>query len=167
MNDTHHWGPRFQCETCNKLFRSVSVADQHMGDVGYWQPKICCETCTKKFHDQTGVNHYMDALGYWAPKIACEFCDQKFYTPAAANQHMKDKNHYRNHCRDYDRRCQNENNLKMASHFISMPSVERPLCSNHGKFANSIFSQRLTAAPTSRVLSVNPISLPLVASPAT
>jgi hypothetical protein len=56
MDDTRHWEPQFECETCDKRFRTQLAADQYMDDMGYWEPQFECETCDKRFRTQLAAD---------------------------------------------------------------------------------------------------------------
>lgn len=108
MKDTGHFGPRFECESCTREFRSVHSAQQHMNSLGHWAPKFPCETCSAKFH-----------------------------TEKAAGQHMQARGHYQYHCKACKKSFPNGNSLQMASTLTYSIRVSRFFQSNHPKHLNS------------------------------
>ncbi|KAL5342499.1 hypothetical protein BJX70DRAFT_410019 [Aspergillus crustosus] len=110
LDDYDHW---VECETCPRSFYTHQSCNQHMNTLDHWAPRYDCETCTKVFLTQNAANQHMNVIGHWAPTFSCETCASMFHTEAAADQHMSAFRHYRNYCRDCDRRFQNENNLRM------------------------------------------------------
>ncbi|ORY19067.1 hypothetical protein BCR34DRAFT_553227 [Clohesyomyces aquaticus] len=56
-----------------------------------------CETCDKRFRTQPAANQHMDDTGHWEPQFECETCDKRFRTQPAANQHMNAVNHHKQH----------------------------------------------------------------------
>ncbi|KAF2136380.1 uncharacterized protein K452DRAFT_329736 [Aplosporella prunicola CBS 121167] len=131
MDDTNHWAPIFECETCTSQFRSQNAANQHMNALGHWAPSFPCETCGKMFRTQGAANQHMNKLGHWAPRVPCETCGLKFFTQNAANDHMKAEGHYENYCEACDISFQNGNNLRMhLNSKVHRSGIKCPFCSS-------------------------------------
>jgi len=115
MDNYGHWP---ECETCPAVFRSWNACNQHMNRFGHWAVRYECETCTKTFLSQHAANQHMDRLRHRIPSVPCETCSRLFVDQPAADQHMKALGHYRDYCKDCDRRFLNENCLRMVCHFL-------------------------------------------------
>ncbi|PLB44331.1 hypothetical protein P170DRAFT_503010 [Aspergillus steynii IBT 23096] len=94
MNALDHWAPTYECETCDRTFRSSSACDQHMDAKDHWAPTYECETCSKEFFSEQARAQHMNALDHWAPTYECETCDRTFRSSSACDQHMNDLNHW-------------------------------------------------------------------------
>ncbi|KAL4892364.1 hypothetical protein BDV59DRAFT_202865 [Aspergillus ambiguus] len=110
---THGYNePGFECATCSRVFRTNRACVQHMNDTNHNRPYEC-QTCSRKFYSQSAADQHMDDTDHWAPEYECETCSRQFHSQSAADQHMQALGHYRNYCKDCDRRFQSENNLWM------------------------------------------------------
>lgn len=116
--------PQYDCETCNRTFRSQQACNQHMSSLDHRAPRYLCETCNRDFASQRAAGQHMNARGHWTPKVPCEMCGQKFQTQGEANSHMKDRGHYRNYCRPCDRKFTSADNLRMVSRCTASPTYE-------------------------------------------
>ena len=56
MDDTGHWEPQFECETCDKRFHTQRSVEQHMDDTGHREPQFECEVCDRRFRSELSAN---------------------------------------------------------------------------------------------------------------
>jgi hypothetical protein len=123
INDFSHG---FECETCNRSFRTWYSRRQHMDAVDHWAPTFECQMCTSAFRTQHAANQHMNAKDHWLPTVPCDSCPKKFHTQQAVENHMRAKGHYKNYCRECQRLFMNEHSLRQVGRLIcSENSSER------------------------------------------
>ena len=54
MDDTDHWKPKHECETCTAMFFSQSDAYQHMSAQSHWE-KQYCRDCERHFDSEANL----------------------------------------------------------------------------------------------------------------
>lgn len=97
------------CDTCDKVFRSVQAADQHMDAVGHWAedenmnawgyPK--CSVCNRQFTTLDGLCQHKNALGHWDATqlnkdrdFRCGVCSRVCATEIGLRQHKVALSHW-------------------------------------------------------------------------
>ncbi|EGD99029.1 hypothetical protein TESG_06389 [Trichophyton tonsurans CBS 112818] len=97
MNAIRHRAPTFDCEVCNKTFRTQHAANQHMAAVGHWEEDYYpyeCDTCTNRYASEEAVQRHMkDARHY---RYYCKACDRKFANLNNLNMHLRSRVHVGN-----------------------------------------------------------------------
>ena len=67
MDDTGHWEPQFECEVCDRRFRSELSANQHMSALDHYK-QYHCRDCAKSFRNENALRmvHCLQSLHGWS-----------------------------------------------------------------------------------------------------
>lgn len=98
-------------------FATWGACNQHMDATGHRAPTFDCEVCNKTFRTQHAANQHMAAVGHWEEDYypyECDTCTNRYASEEAVQRHMKDARHYRYYCKACDRKFENLNNLNMV-----------------------------------------------------
>lgn len=104
----------YECDTCNRTFRTQQGCEQHIDDTDHWardsEPESVfeCNTGNREFASQEASNQHMSAKGHWHHQYKCETCHRKFYTQAAVKQHKDALGHWTPR---YDFKCETCNRV--------------------------------------------------------
>ncbi|KAK3346566.1 hypothetical protein B0T25DRAFT_460272 [Lasiosphaeria hispida] len=127
----------FECGTCGKEFPAGPHArDNHCRSTGHDWPDFECDTCDRYFRSESARLQHMRDLGHFDQQDCeseVEWCSlQHCYFTAATHNDIKD-HEVREHffCRECDRLFDNYNNIKMHlnSRTHRGQSVKCPFCS--------------------------------------
>ncbi|KAF4336733.1 zinc finger protein [Fusarium beomiforme] len=111
----------FACGTCWKTWSSWRSRDQHVADTSHEVPDFECETCDRYFKTRPAVEQHMSALGHWAESASnsseessyyCDFeyCDEEFRSADELSNHEINDHLY---CDPCGRSFKHLNSIKM------------------------------------------------------
>ncbi|KAF2872157.1 putative zinc finger protein [Massariosphaeria phaeospora] len=115
---------------CSNDFWDLEDLDDHKDDHGHWN----CETCNRYFKTIQARNQHMSSLNHWAQRYKCETNDYQYLSenPAVVvAQHMMMAFRFKGHfCMDCQREFQDENALKMhlRSRIHLKSTIPCPFC---------------------------------------
>ncbi|KAI8710587.1 Zinc finger, double-stranded RNA binding protein [Fusarium sp. LHS14.1] len=95
MKATGHEAPDFECDTCDRFFRSQKAVNQHMTDLKHWaesseseEPGYECDYCGNAFNDENDLRkHEVEQHLY------CDPCNRHFQDHNSIKQHLHSKVH--------------------------------------------------------------------------
>lgn len=104
---------RYECDHCTRSFATWRACKQHMNDTDHWIWEYECDTCTARFDSQWSVDEHMEEEDHWSYPYDCETCTYAFRTAFDRDEHQEDEGHYKHlHCKDCDRYFPSQNNLQ-------------------------------------------------------
>ena len=115
------------CGTCWRVFPAGwRSRKQHMDAVGHNVPDFECDTCDRYFRSQHAVNQHMTDVGHWAessdsemPEFECGNCQDAFYAEDDLRDHEVQEHFY---CDPCDRHFKNRNSVNQVGLLLCISS---------------------------------------------
>ncbi|KAF2026102.1 hypothetical protein EK21DRAFT_103458 [Setomelanomma holmii] len=153
MNALDHWGPRYECDTCDREFFIERSAERHMDDKGHWKPQFSCETCSRKFFTQESADQHMNALSHHKRHF-CHDCSKFFQTENALKMHLNSSTH-------------RGKNIAGLSHHLETGSCPRAKMVNHRTIYQALSRRDPGGLLTNKLLTYSDTNIQNIATAAT
>jgi hypothetical protein len=80
----------FNCETCNRFFRTDEALKQHERDSPAHASSFACKTCKRSFNSEEALEQHVRDSPIHTSSFHCEACDRSFDSQEALQQHGQD-----------------------------------------------------------------------------
>lgn len=119
FNYRHCYIPMSTCGTCWRVFTAGwRSRQQHMDATGHNAPDFECDTCDRYFRSQHAANQHMTDVNHWAessesevPEFECNHCDVAFDDEDDLRDHEVKEHFYCDPCNRYFKNWNNINQV--------------------------------------------------------